>query len=124
MFREGEEPARLDHPKSLGKEGGAIGHVHGDMLRVGAFENRVCVGQAGTVAQLKLDLVRHAGEPVQFHASLDKARRDVDARHPTPEPLRHVPGRAADRAADVEDVLTALDGQASARSTVAGSPRA
>ncbi len=112
VLRQGEEPARLDHPKGLGKKSGAIGHVHGDVLCVGAVEERVFIGQGGTVADPKIDLVDHAGAPVQLLASFDKARRDIDSRDPTPKPLCHVSGWAANRAADVENVLIVLDGQA------------
>src|SRR5512137_3216939 len=106
MLSEREEGAGLQYSIGFGEEPRAIGHVHGDVLRVCPVERGVWIGQVLTVAKLDLHLVLHADERRQLVCCLNEGLRYVQAADIALKPLRQVAGGTTQSAADVENPLT------------------
>ena len=112
LFYAGSDPISAKGAEDAGAQATVTTAPTSDNLTVTSAAPATPKPAPTAVPDPKIDPLDHAGEPVQLITCLDKARRNINARHPAPEPLRHVSGRAANRTTDVETVLTALNRQA------------
>jgi len=94
------------------------------MLRIAAVKDRIRVGQLLTVAELDPDLLLHPQQRREPVGGLDEGRRDVEAAHGAVEALCDVTGRAAEPAADVDDMLACPQWQPVRQFHGGGKPRA
>ena len=62
MFREREKCTRLQYPEGFAEKPGAVGDVHGHVLRVGTVEGTGRIRQPLTVSLLKGDLAYHVNQ--------------------------------------------------------------
>ena len=104
-----EPAARAQHAMDLGVEAGLVGDVHRDIHRVGAIEARIAERHRRRVALLEVDPVLEAQHLRQLARDLAELGGEVDAGDPGAEALRDVARRAADAAADVQDVVAPRD---------------
>ena len=111
VLGKGEECAGFQHPVSLREELRAVGHVHRDVLGVGAIERVLGIRQVLPVSLLNSDLVVQTDQCRQLPGGLHKGRRNVDAGDAAIEAAREIACRATKTAANVQDVVRRLKGQ-------------
>ena len=102
VLSEGKEAAGLQHSVGLAEKAAAVGDVHSHMLRIGAIELAVRIGQMLSIALPDRHPILQADERGKLVTRHDKGRRDVETAHPAVEALGEVTRRTAEASANVD----------------------
>src|SRR5829696_2750046 len=101
MFRQRKVSPRPQDPVGFAEKARTVGDIHRDVLRVGAIEDAVGIGQRLALSIVDGDLAFQAKERGELSGRFHERRRDVDTCDAALEACCEVAGWSAETATDI-----------------------